>query len=67
MKGYELRVLIWITIGIYFFHQKFYQIQFMFYQCNKFLLSKLPSFTVKLTGYTLREKIFVISSDNKTT
>ena len=48
MKGYELRVLNWITIGIYFFHQKFYQILFMFYQCNKFLQSKLPNFTAEL-------------------
>ena len=33
---------------------------------NKFLSSKLPNFTVKLTDYTLREKIFVIGNGNKT-
>ena len=33
---------------------------------NKFLSSKLPNFTVKLTDHTLREKIFVIGNGNKT-
>ena len=48
-KEYELRVLNWITRRIYFFHQKRYEILFMFLQCNKFLQSKLPNFTTKLT------------------
>ena len=38
----------------------------MFCQFNKFLYSKLPNFTVKLTDYILRENIFVITNDNKT-
>ena len=38
----------------------------MFYECNEFLLSKLPNYTVKLTDYALREKIFVISNGKKT-
>ena len=36
-KEYELLVLNWITRRIYFFHQKCYQILFMFHQFNKFL------------------------------
>ena len=37
MKGYELLALNWIAIRINFFYQMFYQILFMFYQCNKFI------------------------------
>ena len=35
-KEYELRVLNWIAKRIYFFHQKFYQILFIFHQFNEF-------------------------------
>ena len=61
---YELCVLDWITRRICFFNEKLYQILFCLINLENF--SRQNWLVYSKADYTLREKIFVISSNNKT-
>ena len=66
-KGRNINYMLWIEWqGVYIsFIISFIKLWFIFHEINKFLSSKLPNFTAKLTIH-YEKKIFVITNDNKT-